>query len=92
MAVAHRHGENLAGALDLVAFAELGVVAQDDGAHLVFFKREGEAGDAVREGEQLAGHDLVEAVEAGDAVAEGGDGADFVDLDLGVVVRDLLAK
>ena len=35
---------------------------------------------------------LVEAVNAGDAVAQGGDGADFVDLDLGIVVRDLLAK
>ncbi len=71
---------------------ELGVVAEDDGAHLVFFEREGEAGDAVREAEQFARHDLVEAMQAGDAVAEGGDGADFVDLDLGVVVRDLLAK
>jgi hypothetical protein len=46
----------------------------------------------VREAEQLAGHHLVEAVQAGNAVAERGDGADFVDLDLGVVVRDLLAK
>ena len=42
--------------------------------------------------EQLAGHDLVEAVEAGNAVAERGDGPDLVDLDLRVVVRDLLAK
>ena len=48
--LADGHGENLAGALDLVAFAELGVVAEDDGADLVFFKREGEARDAVREG------------------------------------------
>ena len=54
--VAHGHGEDLAGALDLVAFLELGVVAQHDGAHLVFFEREREAGDAVREAEQLAGH------------------------------------
>ncbi len=84
--------ENLAGALDLVAFAELGVVAENDGAHLVLFKGERQAGNAVREAEQLAGHDLVEAVQAGDAVAERGDGADLVDLDLRVVVRDLLAK
>ena len=40
---AHGHGENLAGALDLLAFLQLGVVAQDDGAHLVFFEREREA-------------------------------------------------
>ena len=90
--VANRHAENLAGALDFVAFAELGVVAQNDGADLVLFKREREARDAVREAEQLAGHDLVESVKARDAVAEGGDGADFVDLHLRVVVRDLFAK
>ena len=92
MAVAHGDGENFAGALDLVAFAELGVLAEDDGADLVFFKREGEARDAVREGEQFAGHHLVESVQAGNAVAERGDGPDFVDLDLRIVVRDLLAK
>ena len=51
-----------------------------------------ESGDAVREAEQLAGHDLVEPVQAGNAVAEGCDGSDFVDLDLRIVVRDLLAK
>ena len=90
--LAHGHGENLAGALDLVAFAELGVLAQDDRAHLVFFQGEGEAGDVVRKAEQLAGHHLVEAVQAGNAVAERGDGPDLVDLDLRVVVRDLLAK
>ena len=48
----------------------LGVVAQHHGAHLVFFEVHGQAGDAVRESEQLAGHDLVEPVKAGDAVAE----------------------
>ena len=84
--------ENLAGALDLVAFAQLGVVAENHGAHLIFFEREREAGDAVREAEQLAGHHLVEAVQAGDAVAERSDGPDLVDLDLRIVVRDLLAK
>ena len=42
--------------------------------------------------EQFAGHHLVEPVQAGDAVAQRGDGPDLVDLDLRVVVRDLLAK
>ena len=78
--LAHRHAQDLAGALDLVAFANLGVVAQNHGAYLVFFEAQGESGNAVREAEQLAGHHLVEAVEAGDAVAKGDDGADFVDL------------
>ena len=92
MAAAHGHGQNLAGALDLVAFLQLGVLAENHRAHLIFFKRERQAGDAVREAEQLAGHHFVEAVQAGDAVAERGDGPDLVDLDLRVVVRDLLAK
>ena len=34
----------------------------------------------MREAEQLASHDFVEAVDVGDAVTERGDGADFVDL------------
>ena len=41
--------------------------------------------------EQFAGHDLVEAVDAGDTVADGHDRADFVDRDLGFVIVDLLA-
>ena len=53
---------------------------------------ERQPGDAVRKAEQLAGHDLVQAVQAGNAVAQRCDGPDFVHLDLGVVVRDLLAK
>ncbi len=89
---AHRHGENLAGALDLVAFVELGVVAQNHGADLVFFKLSASPAMPCGKAEQLAGHDLVEAVQAGDAVAERCDGPDLVDLDLRIVVRDLLAK
>ena len=60
-------------------------------ADLVFFQVHGDAGDAVREAEQFARHDLVEAVDAGDAVAEGDDGADFVNRDFRFVVLDLLA-
>src|SRR6185437_646873 len=86
------NGENLARTLDFVAFADLGIVAHDDGADVVLFERQGEPGDAMGEAEQLAGHHLVEAVESGDPVAERGDGADFVDLHLGIVIRDLLAK
>ena len=88
----HGHGKNLAGAFDFVAFFQLGVVAQDDRAYLVFFERERKARNAVREAEQLAGHHLVQAVEARNAVAQRGDGPHFVHLDLRVVVRDLLAK
>ena len=89
--IAHGHAHDLAGALDLVAFLDFGVVAQQHGADLVFFQVHGEARHVVRELEQFAGHDLVEAVDAGNAVADGHDRADFVDSNLGFVVVDLLA-
>jgi hypothetical protein len=44
----------------------------------------------VRELEQFAGHDLLEAMHAGNAIAERDDGPDFIDSDLGFVVLDLL--
>ncbi len=81
-----------AGALDLVAFADLGVIAEQNDADLVLFEVHGEAGDAVRELDELAGHALVEAVDARDAVAERDDGADLVDLDALLVVFNLAAQ
>ena len=41
---------------------------------------------------QLAGHDLLQAVNTGDTVAQREHRADFVDRDLGFVVFDLLAN
>jgi len=46
----------------------------------------------VREGQQLARHDLLEAVDAGDAVADGDDRADLVHRHHGVVVFNLRAQ
>src|SRR5262249_30736942 len=85
------HGHDATGALGLVAFFDLGVVAHEHCADLVFFQVHGDAGDVVSEVDHLAGHDLVEPVDAGDAVAERDDGADLVDLHLRFVVLDLLA-
>src|SRR5208282_4644746 len=64
--IAHGHAHDAAGALDFVAFLDFGVFAEDDHAHLIFFQVHGNAGDAVREAEQLSGHDLVEAIDSGD--------------------------
>ena len=89
--VAHGHAHDAPGALDLVAFLDLGVLAEQHRADLVFFQVHGDSGDAVRERQQFAGHDLVEAVHAGDAVAQSDDGADLVHGDRGFVVLDLLA-
>jgi hypothetical protein len=46
----------------------------------------------VGEFDELAGHDLVEAVYAGDTVAEGDHGSDFINLDPLVEIFYLLAK
>ena len=48
-------------------------------------------GDVVGELKQFSRHDLVEAVDAGDTVAERDDCADFVHRNLGFVILDLFA-
>src|SRR6185436_9670042 len=78
---ADRHRHDAAGALALIAFLQLVVVAEEHAADAVFLEVEGEAGDVVRELDQLAGHDALEPVDAGDAVADRGDGADLADVD-----------
>ena len=89
--VADGHAHDAAGALDLVALFDFGVFAHQHHAYLVFFQVHGDAGHVVRELEQFARHDLVEAVDAGDTVADRHHRADFVDRDLGFVIVDLLA-
>ena len=85
-----RHFEHAAGAADFVAFLELQVVAEDDGADVVFFEVEREAGDDVLglgggELEHLAGHGLAEAVDAGDTVLHFQDRTDFLDVEVGEI-------
>ena len=72
---AHRHRHDAAGAADFVAFLDLRVIAEQHRAHLVFFQVHGDAGNVVRELDQLAGHDLFQAVDSGDAVAHRDDRA-----------------
>ena len=68
------------------------IIAQQHRAHLVFFQVHGDAGHVVRELDQFAGHDLFQAVDAGDAVAHRDDRADFGDVDRAVVIFNLLAE
>src|SRR6185437_3287153 len=56
--VADRHTHDLAGAFDLVAFADLGVVAHQDCAHLVFVQVHRQSANTMRKFQHLAGHDL----------------------------------
>src|SRR5215510_1790232 len=86
-----RHGHNVPGALDFIAFLHFRVIAEQHRAHLVFFQVHGDAGNTMAEVEQLAGHDFVQTVEAGDAVPERDNRSHFVHRDLGLVILNLFA-
>ena len=67
-------------------------VAEDHDADIVDFEVERHAADAVGELDHLARLDIVEAVDAGDAVADRKHLADFGDLGLVAEVLDLLLE
>ena len=88
--VAHRDLGDPLGPLDGVAFLDLDVLAEDHGADVVLLEVQHHAHDAAGELEQLAGHDVVQAVDPGDTVTDRDDGADLGDLDGLLEVRNLL--
>ena len=75
--VADRHGQDLAGALDLLALLDGGELTEDDDADLVHVEVEREAQGAVLELEQLVGHRRGQALDVRDAVTGVGDAADL---------------
>ena len=91
-ALADRHLDDGAGALDRVAFLDLAVGAEDHDADIVDLEVQRHAADAVLEGDHLAGLHVVEAVDAGDAVADGEHLPDFGDFRLLAEILDLLAQ
>ena len=90
--VAHRYAHDATSALNLVAFFNLGVIAEQHDADLIFFQVHGDARQAMREAQQFTRHHLVEAMYAGNTVAQRNDCAHFVDCDLRFVVLDLIAN
>ena len=89
--VADRHRHDALGALDGVPFLDLGEVAQQHRADALLFEVQRDAEDVVRELEHLAGHGLLDAVDARDAVANRHDRADFGDVDVDGIAADLVA-
>src|SRR6185369_2024555 len=90
-ALADRDVNDGAGPLDGRAFLDLGVRAEDHDTDVVGLKVEGHALGAVAELDHLAGLDIVEAVDAGDAVTDRQNGADLRDFGVGVEVCNLVA-
>ena len=89
-AVADGDREDLAGAADRLALLDGAGVAEDDAADLARVEVEREAEGAALELQQLVGHGGVQALDAGDAVADLGDGAHLLAGGLRRVRRDVL--
>ncbi len=70
--------KELAGGPDLVAFLELGVVAEDDHADLGLVEVERQPGDAAAEVDHLVQHRVGQALDPGDAIPDLADHADVL--------------
>src|SRR5450432_2267688 len=81
-----------AGALDGLAFLDLAVGAENHDADVVGLKVQRHAAGAVLELDHLAGLDVVEAVDAGNAVADGQHLSDFGNLSLLAEILDLVLE
>ena len=69
--------EELAGALDLVAFDDLVPLAEQHGADVVLLEVQGEARHVMRQLEHLERHAVLESMDASDTVCDLKDGADL---------------
>ncbi len=89
-ALAHGHVDDGAGALDDVTFLDLGVRTEDHDADIVGFQVQRHALHAIGELDHFARLDIVEAMDAGDAVADLEHGTDFAHLRFGAEIGDLV--
>src|ERR1700738_3362593 len=91
-ALAHGGIDDGAGALDGLAFLDLAVGAEDHDADVVGLEVQRHAAGPVLELDHLAGLDVVEAVDAGNAVADGQHLSDFANLGLLAEILDLVLE
>ncbi len=86
-----RHRDDPAGALDRVAFFQLGVLAEQHRADALLFEVQRDPEHPVRKLEHLAGHRVLDAVDAGDAVADRDDRPDLGDVHVDREAANLVA-
>src|SRR5207302_8080041 len=91
-ALADRRIDDGASALDGLAFLDLAVGAEDHDTDVVGFEIERHAPGTVLELDHLAGLDVVEPIDAGDAVADGQHLSDFGNLGLLAEILDLVLE
>ena len=92
-ALAHGHVHNVTGTADCVAFLHRKVGAENHDADIVGFKVQRHALHAGSwEIHQLTRHDILQPINAGDAIAYGQHGANFSDIRFGIKASDLLLE
>src|SRR4029077_3171290 len=91
-ALADRRVDDGAGALDGLAFLDLAVGAEDHDTDVVGFEVQRHAAGAVLELDHFTGLDVVEAVDAGNAVADGQHLSDFGNFSLLAEILDLVLQ
>ena len=89
--LADRHRDDAAGPLHQVAFLDLLELAEQHGADALLFQVQRDAVHAVRKLEHFAGHRVVDAVNARDAVTDRDDAAHLGNVDVDRVAANLLA-
>ena len=88
--VAHRHGEDLAGTFDRVAFLDAHVRTEQSHADVVFFEVEHHTHDAAGKFQQFHGHGVLHPIDTGDTVTDVEHGAGFAHFYALLVVLDLI--
>ena len=92
-ALAHGHVDDFAQATDFIAFGNFRIRAENHDADIVALQVQGHALDpGGGELHHLAGLDLIEAIDAGDSVADAQDLADIRDIGLHAEIGDLALK
>ena len=90
--LAHGHLHNASRAPDLIALANFCVFAEQHDADLRFFQVQRQTHDAMGKLEELAGHDLLETVDASDTITNGNHAASLADINARLVLFDLFSN